>query len=90
MSDSEAFGFKVIQRTIKETFPETIVTPGLVVGMTDSRHYESVADNTYRFLPTYLREGDVERIHGIDERISVEDYKNSIIFYARLIQNSTN
>ncbi len=90
LSDSDAFGFKIIQSTIMETFPESIVTPGLVVGGTDSRYFESLADNVYRFLPTYLRNGDVERIHGIDERILVEDYKNLIIFYTRLIKNSTN
>jgi carboxypeptidase PM20D1 len=31
---------------------------------------------------------DIDRYHGIDERISVEDYERSIRFYAQLIINS--
>jgi acetylornithine deacetylase/succinyl-diaminopimelate desuccinylase-like protein len=31
---------------------------------------------------------DVERIHGIDERIGLEDYVQLVRFYTQLIRNS--
>jgi hypothetical protein len=30
--------------------PNTIVTPGLVSGGTDTKHYESISENAYRFF----------------------------------------
>ena len=82
-----SFGFKTIRRTIHEIFKDTIVAPGLVVGATDSRHYTSISENIYRFVPYNLGRADTERIHGIDERIAIEDYVKLIQFYAQLIRN---
>ncbi len=53
---------------------------------TDSRHYAAIADDIYRFLPLRVTAEDLERIHGIDERIAVEDYADLIGFLARLIR----
>lgn len=89
VSSSEAFGFQVIQRTIRETFPEVIVVPSLVMAATDSRFYEDVSENVYRFLPLQLAPEDMERIHGIDERIAIDHYHQIIRFYYRLLKNST-
>ena len=90
VSSSEAFGFQVIQRTIRETFPDVIVVPSLVLAATDARFYEDVSKNVYRFLPLQLTNEDLERIHGIDERIAEDHYLKIVRFYYRLLKNSTN
>jgi carboxypeptidase PM20D1 len=56
--------------------------------MTDSRHYAALSDRIYRFLPMRLGPEDLERIHGTDERIAVDNYAECVRFYARLIQNA--
>ena len=89
ISDTEGFGYNIIKRTTLEIFPETVVAPFLVVGATDARHYQSVSDNIFRMLPIRLNNDDLKRIHGIDERISVEGYKDVVRFYRQLILNST-
>jgi len=61
----------------------------LVVGGTDARHYEAISKNIYRMLPIVLTNEDLKRIHGIDERISTEGYKDVVRFYRQLIINST-
>lgn len=81
--------FAQLQRTIGETFPDVLVSPGLTVGATDSRHYESLTEHTFRFLPMRLEKDDLPRIHGIDERISVENYCEMIRFFIQQIRNST-
>lgn len=88
VSDEGTFGFLVIQKSIREVFPETVVAPALVIGATDSRHYQSVSDQIYRFQPIQISLDDTKRFHGIDERISVENYKQAIRFYRQLILNS--
>lgn len=88
ISSINSFGFNIIRNTIREIFKGTIVTPGLVVGATDSRHFAGICENIYRFVPYSFGKNDTDRIHGIDERIATEDYLNMIQFYAKLIQNS--
>ena len=88
ISDHKAFGFQVIQRTLQETFADVVVAPSLVVAATDSRHFKDVADNTYRFMPVQLNNEELKGIHGTNERISVDNYKQAIRFYYRLIRNS--
>jgi carboxypeptidase PM20D1 len=88
VSGTETFGYQVIQSTIREIFPDAIVAPSLMVGATDSRHYQPVCENIYRFLPVQLKKEDLVRYHGIDERIGVEQYKQTIRFYRQLILNA--
>lgn len=88
-SQIDAFGFKVLHQTIREVFPEVIVAPSMMMATSDCRHYEEVGLNNYRFLPMLLTENDVSRIHGTNERIKVEDYKNVVQFYYWLLQRSS-
>ncbi len=88
VSDVKSFGFKAIQKTAQEIFPDAIVSPALVIVATDSRHYSKVSDNIFRFLPLQMTNDDLKRIHGIDERIALDDYKKLIHYYHRLIENS--
>jgi carboxypeptidase PM20D1 len=78
-----------LQRTVAEVFPDVLFAPYLTVGGTDARHYASVSDNLYRFLPIVADEGDRARVHGTNERIATDDYARAIAFMARLLQNST-
>ena len=88
VSDTEVFGFKVIQRTIQEIFPGVVVAPGLVIAGTDSRHYFPVCKNIYRFMPVQIKKEELSGIHGSNERISLDNYKQMIRFYRQLILNS--
>jgi carboxypeptidase PM20D1 len=64
------------------------VAPSQVTGATDARHYAGLSDNIYRFAPFVVRPEDLKRIHGTDERISVEHYAQCVRFYHQLIINS--
>ena len=88
VSDLDSFGFRTIQKTVQETFHESIIAPGLVIATTDSRHYASIAKNIYRFLPVEISRDDIKGIHGHNEHVSIENFKNTIRFYKRLIVNS--
>ncbi len=88
VSDTRSASFKLIQQTINEIMPEALVAPFLLVAATDSRHYASLTKNIFRFLPIKIRPEDAQRYHGIDERISVEDYERCMRFFVQLIRNS--
>jgi carboxypeptidase PM20D1 len=80
--------FALLQRTIREVFPGTIVAPYLTIGGTDSRHYMHLTDNVYRFLPIVAEQNDLARVHGTDERVSLDNYERAVQFYLRLLENA--
>ncbi|MEP2936169.1 MAG: M20 family peptidase [Gilvibacter sp.] len=82
--DSEAF--KTLEQTIRDMFPESIVVPGLVGGGTDARYFYDISDDVYRFYPIRLEPDSMTRFHGIDEKISKENYKEIIEFSYHLIK----
>jgi carboxypeptidase PM20D1 len=88
ITDVESMNFNLIHRTIRQTAPEALVAPALLVATTDSRHYRSLTGNIFRFLPIALGPEDVKRYHGVDERIAIQDYERCIRFYGQLIMNS--
>ena len=88
VSDTRSSGYRTTEQSIRQVFPEAIVAPGLVLAATDSRHYIPLARNVYRFIPIRLTPEDLPRIHGTDERISVEDYTRVVLFYTQFIRNA--
>jgi carboxypeptidase PM20D1 len=87
VSSTDSAGFRTLQRTIAEVYPDAVVAPGLSMVATDSRHYAPLASNIYRFLPLRVTSEDLRRIHGVDERIGVKTYAELIGFLARLVEN---
>ncbi len=88
VSATDADAFRALHRSIAEVMPDAVVVPTLLVAATDSRHYAGVAEQVYRFAPTRLTRRDIERIHGADDRIAVENLGEIIRFYVRLIENA--
>ncbi|MDP6977097.1 MAG: M20 family peptidase [Myxococcota bacterium] len=84
--DSNAF--VAIQKAIGSHFPDTIVTPYLVVGGTDSRYFGELTDNIYRFMPFEFTPDDRSRMHGTDERVEIRTLVRAISFYRSLIEKS--
>ncbi|WP_228892466.1 M20 family peptidase [Pseudoduganella aquatica] len=88
VADRNGPGYQLISAALAAVAPEALVTPGLVVAGTDSRHYSRVSDAAYRFLPVRMKPSDIARIHGTDERISIANYGELIAFYQSLMRLS--
>jgi len=82
--DSEAF--RILEKTIRSVFPEAVVVPGLIGGGTDARYFYEVSDDVYRFYPIRLGPESMSMFHGIDEKISKENYREIIEFTYHLIR----
>lgn len=89
VSDPESMGFRQIQQTAMQVFGDVVVTPYLVVGNTDARHFQEVSPQLFRFLPLQINSEDLPRMHGMDERIPVEQYHQAIRFYYQLLKTSS-
>jgi carboxypeptidase PM20D1 len=71
---------------LHEFFPDAVVVPGVVNGATDSRHFQSVATDVYRFVPRTIVKTDLKRIHGTDERVGVADMGTEVRAYRRIMK----
>jgi carboxypeptidase PM20D1 len=87
-SDAESPAFRLIQTTVGQVFPGTLVSPNLLGGGTDTKHYKDLSRNIYRFLPVRVRKEDLARIHGTNERVAVESYAGVVRFCVQLIRNA--
>ena len=88
VSSADAAAYKLIERTVREVFPDAMVSPALVIVGTDSKHFADVADQTYRFMPVRFKSEDLQRVHGNDERIAIDQLADMVRFYHRLLSQA--
>ncbi|RVT48900.1 M20 family peptidase [Rubrivivax albus] len=88
VSSTDSDGYRLIERTLREVFPEAIVAPGLMVGGTDARHFDGYAGQVFRFSPVRAKPADLSRFHGTDERLSIDNLVEMIRFYHRLVDQA--
>ena len=81
---SDSIPFQIIANSALDVYPEAKVAPSLLVGNTDTIHYVGLCDNIYRFSPTFMHPKDINRFHGIDERIGIQTY-NKVSFKCNFI-----
>ncbi len=83
-SDGPAFG--LITRTTEDVFPDSVVTPYVMMAATDSRFFTAISPQVYRFTPFRMTKAQRESIHSYDERIGVADYLTGVDWYRRLLE----
>ncbi len=79
-----------LARLAKEAFPEALISPYLVLGGTDARHYANVTQNALRFTPVLMSKDELNSMHAVDERIRVEECSRMVGFYIAYIQELGN
>jgi carboxypeptidase PM20D1 len=77
--------YRLLNRTIRQVFPNVLVAPGLMIGATDSIHFGDISDHIFKFSPVRAKTEDLPRFHGTNERISIANYAEAIRFYFQLM-----
>ena len=83
IASTQCGGYQLIAGLASKMFDGPVV-PLLMIGMTDSRHMSVLSDDIYRFTPLQLGAADVALVHGIDERISIENLGRMLAFYQQV------
>ncbi|MGG3467548.1 M20 family peptidase [Neobacillus pocheonensis] len=88
VSSINSWQFKSIQQAARNVYHDAVVAPYLMFAGSDARQYDPISKNTYRFLPVQITSEDLNRIHGTNEHVSVENYLNAIKFYVEVIKEA--
>jgi carboxypeptidase PM20D1 len=89
VAPTDSAQYKLLNKTIREVFPGTLVAPGLMVGATDSIHYGDISDHIFKFSPVRANAEDLKRFHGTNERLAISNYAEAIRFYHRLLSEGS-
>ena len=80
----KSFGYEKMDRIMKQSYPDILTSPFLMIGATDSRHFGKVSSNIIKFSPMI----DPIGFHGINERVSIESYQTALWFFEQLITDN--
>ncbi len=85
VTPTDSAQYRLINKTVREVFPGTLVAPGLMIGATDSIHFGEISDHIFKFSPVRAKHEDLPRFHGTNERITAHNLVELIRFYHRLL-----
>ena len=86
VSPTDTPAYLSLDLVIRQIFNNVTVAPFAFLAATDSRYYQSICRNIYKFSPVLLTPEDRSGIHGINERISVDGLGKMVVFFTRLMK----
>jgi carboxypeptidase PM20D1 len=89
VSPTDSMGYELLASMIRGFDDDILVAPYLIQGGTDARYFYAVSPNVYRFIMARATPETLRQVHGIDERIPVDDYLTAVRFYHAVIRQAT-
>jgi acetylornithine deacetylase/succinyl-diaminopimelate desuccinylase-like protein len=77
---------RVMRHAVQKEYPSGDIVPYLSTGATDSRYFREKGIASYGFIPVLISEGEIQRMHGIDERLSLENLETGTRILYEVIQ----
>lgn len=78
--------FKFLEDCITSNFKDVIVSPYISDGASDSKFFNQLSENVFRFAPFIVSNEQLETIHGKDENIDINTLEPAVDFYKDLLK----
>jgi acetylornithine deacetylase/succinyl-diaminopimelate desuccinylase-like protein len=79
--------YKAMADALRRRAPGVVVAPMVLVAFTDSWVFRRCGLHGYGFSPFVIDESELLRIHGNDERISLENLREGVRVYTEMLQD---
>jgi acetylornithine deacetylase/succinyl-diaminopimelate desuccinylase-like protein len=77
--------YKHLADTLRRRAPGVVVTPEILVAFTDNWVFRRMGLHGYGWSPFVLDESELRRIHGNDERLSLENIREGVRAYTEML-----
>ncbi|MCP4757685.1 MAG: M20/M25/M40 family metallo-hydrolase, partial [Proteobacteria bacterium] len=85
-STADTDDYRRILGVLGDRFPESIITPWLMIGTSDSRFFREKGIPCYGVCPVLIPMDYMKMIHGIDEQISVENMVKGTEIFREIVR----
>lgn len=89
LSPMDSRAYTIIEKLCRQCTGDAVAVPLLVMGGTDSYHYEDICENVYRFSPFVAGASLISSTHGTNERLPVDSMAGAVTFFKRYIKLMT-
>ena len=86
ISPTDTPAYRTLELVIRQVFNGIPVTPTIMLGGTDSRHFQPICRNIYKFAPYVVDPDMLKGMHGIDEHLSKSSLEKMVAFFIRLVR----
>lgn len=87
ISNMHSDEYKFVCGCIKEQFNDAGVSPFIIMGGTDCRHFHALTENALRFAPVRMSTAQSASCHGINENVTLSAAAEGVRFYKLLLKN---
>ncbi len=71
---------------VREHFPDCGVSPYVIMGGTDCRHFHALTENALRFAPVRMTGAQSASCHAVDENVSVAALAEGVQFFMKFLR----
>lgn len=86
ITDYNGEAFRLVEKAVKEVFPDVVPAPYLMTAASDSRFLSRVSDNCIRFAPFIITNEQLGSVHGLNENVDVDTLVPAVDFFKYIMK----